>query len=409
MVRNGAADADVIVVGAGPVGGLLAIALSDAGFAVAVVDRARPETVLRAQHDGRAFAISLSSKRALETLDVWGRVRASAAPIRDIRVCEDGSPFHLHYDHRDVGDEPFGFMVEAQRLREAILASMSKAKRVRLIAPATVEGFQVTESGGRVTLADSGRVAAPLVVGADGRNSRMRTLAGLRAFTWPYGQTAIVCTVAHTRAHRNVAHERFLPGGPFAILPLKGRRSSIVWAERNDLAPALLALDEGDFLLELGRRFGDFLGPLKLAGPISSFPLSLLFSERATAQRFALVGDANHAIHPIAGQGLNMGIRDVAALAEVLLDARRLGLEGGEASVLERYRRWRGFDNTVMMAATDGLTRLFSNGSRPLRLARNLGLAAVNRLGPVKGVFMRHAMGTLGTLPKLLQGKELRA
>ncbi|MSO92313.1 MAG: 2-octaprenyl-6-methoxyphenyl hydroxylase [Rhodospirillales bacterium] len=409
MARKTAAHADVVIVGGGLVGGALAIALSDAGFDVAVVDRVSPERALRAQHDGRAFAIALSSKRALTAIGVWKYVQSSAAPIRDIRVCEAGSPFHLHYDHREVGDEPFGFMVEAQRLRHAIVTRMSRAKRVRLIAPAPVDGLETTESGARVTLAGGGSVAAPLVVGADGRNSQMRALAGIRAVTWSYGQTAIVCTVAHARAHEFAAHERFLPGGPFAILPLKGRRSSIVWAERNDLAPALLALEERDFLRELGRRFGDFLGTLKLAGPVSSFPLSLRFAERATARRFALVGDANHAIHPIAGQGLNMGFRDAAALAEVLLDARRLGLEGGEASVLDRYASWRRFDNTLMMAATDGLTRLFSNGNRPLRFVRNLGLAAVNGLAPLKGVFMRHAMGTLGTLPKLMQGQDLRA
>jgi 2-octaprenyl-6-methoxyphenol hydroxylase len=224
---------------------------------------------------------------------------------------------------------------------------------------------------------------------------------------WRYPQTGIVCTVAHELGHQGVAHERFLPPGPFAILPLKHNRSSLVWTERADLAPALLALDEAAFAAEMGRRFGDFLGATRVVGARWSYPLSLLHAERYVAPRLALVGDAAHCMHPIAGQGLNLGLRDVAALAEVLTDARRLGLDIGAASVLERYQRWRRFDSVALLAVTDSLNRLFSNDLAPLRLARDLGLAAVDRLPPLKRLFMRHAMGTVGKLPRLLEGEAL--
>ncbi|MEK9725336.1 MAG: FAD-dependent monooxygenase, partial [Rhodospirillaceae bacterium] len=261
--------------------------------------------------------------------------------------------------------------------------------------------------------ASGATVRARLAVAADGRASATRVAAGIGVTSWTYDQTAIVCTVRHDRHHGGIAHERFLPAGPFAILPLAGdppdagNRSSLVWTERADLAPAMMALDEAGFTAEVARRFGDFLGGLEAAGPRYSFPLGLQFAERMIAPRLALAGDAAHAMHPIAGPGVYKGLRDVAALAEVLVDAHRLGLDLGAQTVLERYARWRRFDNTLMLAATDGLNRLFSNDALPLRLARDLGLAAVDRLPPVKRLFMRHAMGLVGELPRLLRGERL--
>jgi len=253
---------------------------------------------------------------------------------------------------------------------------------------------------------------AHLVVAAEGRGSPLRAAAGIPVTAWDYPQSGIVCTVAHTEPHGGVAHEHFLPAGPFALLPMTDAadgspRSSLVWTERRRLVPAMLALDDEAFGAELQRRFGPSLGTLRPAGRRWSYPLSLMHAERYIAHRLALVGDAAHVIHPIAGQGLNLGLRDVAALAETVVEARRLGLDLGDATVLARYQQWRRFDNTVLMIATDGLNRLFSNDLAPLRLARDVGLAAVNRLPPLKRLFMRHAMGLVGDLPRLIRGEAL--
>jgi 2-octaprenyl-6-methoxyphenol hydroxylase len=256
-------------------------------------------------------------------------------------------------------------------------------------------------------LDDGTSIEALLAVATDGRNSPTRQAAGIKATSWRYEQIGIVCTVQHELGHRGVAQEHFLPAGPFAILPMTGRRSSLVWTERADLAPALLALDEADFLAELAQRFGNYLGELQIIGPRFSYPLGLMHAERYIAPRLALAGDAAHAIHPIAGQGLNIGWRDVAALAEVIVDALRLGIDPGSVATLERYERWRRVDNAMMLAATDALNRLFSNDVALVRFARDVGLAAVNRVPPLKRLFMRHAMGVLGDVPRLVRGDVL--
>ncbi len=396
--------ADVLIVGGGPVGGTLACALSAAGMEVIAVDQADPAAGLDAGFDGRASSIALGSQRILDALGLWAGMEPHAAPIRHIRVSEGDSPLFLHYDERDTGGPPFGYMVENRFIRKALFDRIPTLDTVRLLAPARVNGLERTGSGVEARLADGRGISARLIVGADGRASGVRAGAGIRVTGWPYRQTAIVCTVAHERPHDFVAHEHFLAAGPFAVLPLPGNRSSIVWTERKDLAPAIMALDEAEFLAELERRFGDYLGRLTVVGPRWSYPLSLQHAETAIALRLALVGDAAHAMHPIAGQGLNMGLRDVAALTEVLAEARRLGLDIGAGTVLERFQRWRRFDNTLMLAMTDGLNRLFSNTIGPVRLARGLGLAAVNRMPPLKRLFVRSAMGLAGRLPRLMQG-----
>jgi 2-octaprenyl-6-methoxyphenol hydroxylase len=371
---------------------------------VIAVDDADPAAGLDAGFDGRASSIALGSQRILDALGLWAGMEPHAAPIRHIRVSEGDSPLFLHYDERDTGGPPFGYMVENRFIRKALFDRIPTLDTVRLLAPARVDGLERSASGVEARLADGRRISARLVVGADGRASGVRAGAGIRVTGWPYRQTAIVCTVAHERPHDSVAHEHFLPTGPFAVLPLPGNRSSIVWTERKDLAPAIMALDEAEFLAELERRFGDTLGRLRVVGPRWSYPLSLQHAETAIALRLALVGDAAHAMHPIAGQGLNMGLRDVAALTEVLAEARRLGLDIGADTVLERFQRWRRFDNTLMLAMTDGLNRLFSNTIGPVRVARRLGLAAVNRMPPLKKLFVRSAMGLAGRLPRLMQG-----
>lgn len=406
-------DVDVLIVGGGFVGGCLAAALAGTPLTACIVDRADPAEALKATFDGRAFAISATNRRMLEGIGLWDDLGPTSAPILDIRVSDGPSLLFLHYDHKDVGDEPMGHMVENHHLRCALHRRLHGCDGVINLAPAGIAELLRDGGGVSARLTDGRRIRARLAVAADGRASATRAAAGIRVTNWTYRQTGIVCTVRHARGHDYVAHERFLPAGPFAILPLAGdppeaaNRSSIVWTERADLAPALLALDEAAFAGELIRRFGDFMGEVEVIGPRWSYPLSLQFARRTTDTRLVLVGDAAHGMHPIAGQGLNMGLRDAATLAEVLVEAHRLGLDIGDAATLARYQRWRRFDNATMLAATDVLNRLFSNNVGPLRLARDLGLAAVQHMPPLKRLFMRHAMGMVGELPRLLRGLPL--
>ena len=398
---------DVLIVGAGFVGGTLACALADGGMDVIAVDHADPKANLRPEFDGRVSAIALACQRVLDGVGLWAGMAGDCAPILDIRVTDKDSLCFLHYDHRDGIGEPFGYMVENRLFRQVLFKRLGKLKGARLLAPAAVVATERHSSGVEAVLADGRKVKARLVVGADGRTSATRQAAAIKLTKWSYHQTAIVCTVAHEKPHDFIAHEHFLPSGPFAILPMMGNRSAIVWTEREDLASAIMELNKAGFLDELGRRFGDFLGSIQVIGKRWAYPLSLQYAETATAQRLALAGDAAHGMHPIAGQGLNMGLRDVAVLAEVLIDARRLGLDVGGTQVLPRYARWRRFDNVLMLAMTDVLNRLFSNDFRPLVLARDGGLAAVNRLPPLKRLFMRQAMGLVGDLPRLMRGQAL--
>jgi len=404
--------ADVLIVGGGMVGLSLAAALGGAGLDVAVIDREDPGAAVAAAYDGRASAISFGSRRVLETAGVWRGMADAAEPILDIRVSDGASPLFLHFDHLEVGEEPLGHIVENRATRLALYDRVGRIPRVTLHAPGELASLETTAGAVEATLGDGSRITAPLVVAADGRNSMLRRRAGIAVTTWSYKQTGIVCTMGHERPHRGIAHERFLPSGPFAVLPMtddpkEGHRSSIVWTERDALVPAMMALDDEQFAAELAQRFGPWLGPVRVLGRRWSYPLSLLNAERYIGDRLALVGDAAHAMHPIAGQGLNLGIRDVAALAEVLVDARRLGLDLGSASVLENYQRWRRVDAVTLLAATDVLNRLFSNDIAPVRLARDVGLAAVNRIAPARRFFMRHAMGVFGDLPRMIRGEEL--
>jgi 2-octaprenyl-6-methoxyphenol hydroxylase len=405
-LATGSADvlADVLIVGGGLVGAALAVALAQAGLQIFIIDRIDQRGQLDAGFDGRASAIAQAPKRMLSRLGVWEHL-AAATPILDIRVADGASKLFLHYDHREIGAAPLGYMVENRHMRRALFQVLGGHAGVTYLAPAEISATRRDGASVRLTLKDGSALAAPLVIGADGRQSFMRGQTDIALTSWSYGQTAIVCTIAHQMPHNNVAHEHFLPAGPFAILPISGDRSSIVWTERDALVPQLMALEDDAFLGELGRRFGDFLGTLSLAGPRWTYPLDLQFAHRCIDTRLALVGDAAHGMHPIAGQGLNLGLRDVAALAEVVIEAHRLGLDIGASHILERYDRWRRFDAMLMLSLTDGINRLFSNDFAPLALARDLGLAAVNRSGPLKRFFMRHAMGEAGRLPKLLKGE----
>jgi len=395
------------VVGGGLNGLTLAIACASAGLSVAVIDREDPATMLGAAFDGRTSAIAYGSMRVLDGIGVWPLVAARAQPINEIRVADNSSPLFLHYDHRELGDQKLGWIVENRDLRRALHDRAGALANLRLIAPMRVAGAERAAAAATLSLANGDTVRAELIAAADGKNSPLRAAAGIRTVSWTYPQIGIVVTVRHERPHHGIAVEHFLPAGPFAILPMTENRSSIVWTERADSAPALLALDDAAFHAELASRFGDFLGAVAVEGPRWSYPLVFLHANAYAAHRLVLVGEAAHVIHPIAGQGLNLGIRDTAALAECLIDGRRLGLDLADAAILRRYENWRRVDTLMLAGVTDALNRLFSNSVPPVKLARDLGLAAVGRVPPLKHFFMRHAMGMVGELPRLVRGEAL--
>ena len=398
-------DRDVLVVGGGLVGQSLAIALAQTGIGVTVVDRAAAETTLVPRHDGRASAISFASQEMLRAIGVWDGI-TDFQPILAIRVSDRDSPLHLHFDHRTLGGEPFGAMVENRQLGIA-LHKVAKRTGVLNRAPESIKSFETNSFGVTAALESGSVLRARLLVAADGARSQTRNLAGIGTRGWSYHQSGIVTTVAHQNPHGGIAHERFLDAGPFAILPLTGNRSSLVWTEPPEMAAELLKLGADRFGEELRARFGEFLGEIKSIGPRWSYPLHLRLANSYVGSRFALAGDAAHAMHPIAGQGLNLGLRDAAALAEVIVDANRLGLDIAGPDVLARYGRWRRLDGLTMLAFTDGLNRLFAAEAGPVAWARDIGLAAVNQITPLKQFFVNQARGTVGKLPKLLRGEQI--
>jgi 2-octaprenyl-6-methoxyphenol hydroxylase len=414
-------DADVILGGGGLVGQTLALALDQAGVSVAVIDASKPAETLAPSFDGRAFAIAFASYRMWRALGLGEELDEVAQPIEQIMVTDgrlgDGlrkggpSLLHLHFDRAELTDhdEPLGLMLEARHVRLALDRAVKARPSIRMIQPMSVTAIERDAASATVTLANGERLRAPLLVGADGRRSFVRQAVGIRTIGWDYPVTAIVATIAHEEPHGAVAHEFFLPNGPFAILPLKGNRANIVWAEPRKATEALLKMGEEDFLAELRLRFGDFLGELSLEGPRFGYPLSLQLAERMIDARVALAGDSAHGIHPLAGQGLNLGLKDCAALAECIADGVALGLDPGDVSVLERYQRWRRFDNVSMALGMEFFDKLFSNDIRPLAAARRMGLAAVNAVGPARRFFMKYAGGGAGDLPKLLRGESLAA
>jgi len=398
---------DVLIIGGGPVGGLLAVVLAGIDLTVAVVEAASPEILGRSGSDARAIAVAYTAQKVMAAAGAWESMVPEAGSILEIRVTDAASPLYLHYDHHELGDDPLGWIIPNPAIRRAVLARLQQAASARLFAPAKVARLERLNGRVEAELNDGTRLTAALVVAADGRASPTREGAGIGVTRRDYHQNSIVCTIGHEFPHDGIAHERFLPAGPFAILPLAGNRSGIVWTERPDLAAAICDRDDDGFLAELKTRIGDFLGEVRLEGPRFHHPLSLQYAQKIVDHRLALIGDAAHGMHPIAGQGMNMGIRDVAALAEVIVDAARLGLDIGGPRVLERYQRWRRFDTMLMLGLTDGLDRLFSNDVAVLKHGRRLGLAAVERLPTAKRFFMRHAMGLVGDLPRLLRGKAL--
>jgi 2-octaprenyl-6-methoxyphenol hydroxylase len=399
---------ELLIVGGGLIGLLLGSACAGAGLGVAIADRQDPRTMLGEGFDGRSSAIAYGSRHVLDALGLWPEIAAEAEPILEIRVADNGSPLFLHYDHRDLdGAAPLGYIVENRVLRRILLERIRSLESLSFLAPLDVGAVETSSSAAVATLSDGRTIAARLIAAADGQESRLRHAAGIGTVAWRYRQTAIVTTMQHERPHCGIAVEHFLPAGPFAILPMTGNRSSIVWTEQAELAARLAALPDAAFGAELAARFGDFLGAVEPIGPRWTYPLGLMLAERYVAERLALVGEAAHVIHPIAGQGLNLGIRDVATLAELVIDRRRLGLDIGDPDLLDDYQQWRRLDTLALVAVTDGLNRLFSNQLAPLRFARDLGLAAVHRLPPLKRLLMRDAMGLAGDLPRLVRGEPL--
>lgn len=403
-------ERDIAIIGGGMAGLAMAVALARLDFTITLVDRSPLNTQHLPDFDGRVSAIALGSQRMLERLGVWQHMQPHAQPIYDIRVSDGASPFFLHYDHEEVGEEPFGWIVENRHTRKALFDVVQQHDNITLYQ-ASVCAIAQDANGATVQLDDQSELRTRMVIGADGKFSRLRELAGIAVHQVNYPQTAIVCTISHTQPHNGLAQERFLPRGPFAVLPMqpvaesladdhsKCQQSSLVWVEPTQLAKHYLSLDKVSLASEIASRTGDYLGDISVSGEVFSYPLALSLAESFSAGRVCLVGDAAHAIHPIAGQGINLGFRDVAVLAELI---EQHGLDA-PLRIAADYARWRRLDTLAMAGVTDTLNRLFSNNLAPVRLARGLGLYAVSKLPRLKKIFMRHAMGVSGDLPALMK------
>ncbi|MEM9496216.1 MAG: UbiH/UbiF/VisC/COQ6 family ubiquinone biosynthesis hydroxylase [Pseudomonadota bacterium] len=434
MAGGDAADqsADVVIVGGGLAGGLAALAFASEGFSSVLIDATAPARLTDTAFDGRTTAISYASARVFRRLGLWDDLAADAEPIRDILVTDGRlggrgpfqrgavSPLHLHFDSNELnegaGDDqqeggPLGWIVENRLMRQAIFKHVAQKEMISLIAPARQVGAERSAAGARVTLDDGRIIEGALLVAADGRYSPLRADAGLKVNHWRYKQTGIVATILHEKSHEGIAQELFLPSGPFAILPLTSlpedagplrHRSSLVWTEHEDAAPAYLALNDTAFTDEIAHRTGPYLGEIALEGPRWSYPLAFHLAQSFIAPRLALIGDAAHAVHPIAGQGYNLGVKDIAALTDVLADAHAVGLDIGALTTLQHYQRWRRFDSASLALGMDMMNRLFSNDAAPLRFVRDIGMGAVGKVQPLRKFFMRQAGADLGALPRLM-------
>ena len=400
-------QADVLILGGGLVGGTLATALAHHGLTAIVVDPADPAATNTAAFDGRASAVASASGRMLDAIGIGARIAGQGCEIRQIRVSDGLAPGALDFIP-DADDDPLGTMYENRLLRSAIHSAVSAAAGVDLRVTTRATSVERGVNGVTAKLSSGESVRAALLVAAEGRNSPTREAAGIRVARWSYDHHAIIGAFHHERDHRNVAFEIFYSTGPFALLPLPddkgGHRSAIVWTVKAGHGAAMLKLGDRAFLAEAEARMGGFLGALSAPSPRASYPLGFHHAARITGERLVLVGDAGHGIHPIAGQGLNLGFRDVAALVEVLVEGKRLGLDLGDAALLARYQAWRGLDTLMTAAATDTLTRLFGVPGKAASAVRRFGITAVNRIAPLKDRFMAEARGESGELPKLLQG-----
>ncbi|MEC7299876.1 MAG: FAD-dependent monooxygenase [Pseudomonadota bacterium] len=400
-------DSDILIVGGGLNGPATALALAHAGLTSTVIDALPAAPRQDQDFDGRSYALALASVRLLRRIGVWDHVADHSQPMLEIKVTdgragETPSPFLMHFDHAEIEEGPMGHMVEDRYLRRALMDAMEANPRITVLNGETVVA-QDTDGAARVTLASGRVLTGSLLIGCDGRRSGTAERAGIKRTGWDYVQTALVCAIQHEKPHNGVAHQFFLPPGPLAILPLPGNRSSIVWSESAANAAAFQALEDEDYLTVLRPRFGDFLGDISLAGKRFTYPLGLTVADSFIADRLALVGDAAHGMHPIAGQGLNAGLRDIGALAQVLGEARARGEDVASILVLRRYQEWRRFDTASLAMATDLSNRLFSSDNPLLRMARDIGMGAINATPRLRRTFIREAAGLTGDLPALMR------
>lgn len=401
-------DCDIAIVGGGLNGPALALAAAQVGLRVIVLDATSHKPRKNAKFDGRAYALALASKRLMAAVGVWENVAQDAEPMLNIRVSDGhagvgASPFFMDFDHAELEEGPMGYMVEDRHLRYALQAAMQTSPLIEYRLATRVTGQSTGPEGVTLSLANNQKITTRLLVGADGRQSGTAARAGITYTGWQYGQTALVCAVEHDRPHGGVAHQFFMPAGPMAVLPLSARRSTVVWSEKTDSAAVIKTLDDAAFLDVLRPRFGDFLGDIALAGGRFSYPLEMMLAKSYIAPNLALIGDAAHGLHPIAGQGLNAGLRDVAALIQVLSEAKQRGEDFASQPVLARYQLWRRFDATALAVATDGFNRLFSNDNPILRLGRDLGMGMLNAMPKVRRGILREAAGLTGDLPDLMR------
>lgn len=400
---------DAIISGGGMIGLTLAIGLSKCRLKVAVIDAAPPQTQLAKTFDGRASAIAYASYQMLEAIGHWRHAAQFSEPINEIHVSDDGSFVFVHFEAGEHDEDPMGYMLENRHMRVSLEACLKECRGITRFAPDKIKTYETADGGVSVTLESGQRLSAPVLIAAEGRGSELRKAAGIGVTSWSYKQSGIVATIEHELPHSGVAYELFFGDGPFAILPLQGNRSSLVWALKDDYAKLVKDFSDAAFERAIIEKVGGFLGKVKVTGPRWVFPLSLQMPDSVIGERLVLTGDAAHGIHPISGQGMNLGFRDVAALVEVLNEAKINGEDLGSPQVLERYERWRRTDNLSLGAITDSLTRLFSNDIKPVKAARNFGLGVVQKTPKAKKFFVDHAKGSFGKLPALLKGELPRA
>ena len=400
-------DTDIAIVGGGLNGPILALALAQAGISTTVIDALTTKVRKNPSFDGRSYAVALTSQRLLNNIGLWGDIKDNAQRMLEIKVSdgragEGPSPFFMHFDHAEIEDGPMGHMVQDRYLRRTLLDAITSNPNITHLSDQTVVSQDAANGGITVTLASGKAITARALIGCDGRGSGTAQRAGRKRIGWGYGQTALVCAIEHEKPHGGIAHQFFMPAGPLAILPLTGNRSSIVWSETEANATAFNALSDEEYLTMLRPRFGDFLGEISLAGARYSYPLALSITDRLVADRVALVGDAAHGLHPIAGQGLNAGMRDIAALVQIISEAQKRGEDYGSLAVLKRYEEWRRFDNTALALTTDTFNKLFSNDNPLLRLGRDLGMGLINAVPSLRRGIIREAAGLSGDLPDLM-------